>query len=57
MAERFSQDQKRIAECVKILIELYRVEEGNHDLKTWWKPESVGVLERLFKIYIWRLHL
>jgi hypothetical protein len=50
MAERFSQDQKLIAECVKMLIELYRVEEDNHDLKTWWKPESVEILDRLFKI-------
>jgi hypothetical protein len=50
MAARFSQDQKLISECVKILIELYRVEENNHDIKTLWKPESVGVLERLLRI-------
>lgn len=48
MAERFTKEQKNLADCMKLLINLYYFEKDNYKLKVWWKPESVEILKRLF---------
>ena len=49
MGGRFNREQKQIAEYVKILLELYRAEQDNANMKVWWKPGSAEILEVLLK--------